>query len=168
MPSYAIDVDPSASNLAFYLIAIMNAASTFGRTIPNLLGDYFGCLNLMVPCVFGAAVLAWCWIAVKSTAALIVWSILYGFFTGCFISMQSPIIVSLSPSLEVIGARMGTVFSIGGLGILIGNPVAGALLNTPSGFLAPQVFCAACVSAAAIFVAITRVSKVGFTLYAKI
>ena len=167
LPSYIGNVDSGANDLAFYFIAIMSAASTFGRIIPNFLGDMFGCLNVMVPCVSGAMVLAWCWIADKNTAGLIVWAILYGFFTGCFVSMPPPIIVSLSPNLDTIGARMGMVFSIGGLGILIGNPVAGAVLGSPSGYLALQGFCAACVTAAAIFAAATRIAKVGTNLHAK-
>ena len=167
IPSYIESIDPSATDLAFYFIAILSAASTFGRIIPNLLGDIFGCLNIMVPCITAATVLAWCWIADKNTAGLIVWSILYGFFTGCFVSMPPPIVVSLSPDLGKIGARMGMVFSVGGLGILIGNPVAGAILGSPSGYLGLQGFCAACVTAAAVFAAATRIAKVGFRLHAK-
>ena len=168
MPSYVISVDPAATSLAFYFIAILSAASTFGRIIPNFMGDFFGCLNIMVPCITSAMILAWCWIADRSTAGLIVWAILYGFFTGCFVSMPPPIVVSLSPSLETIGARMGMVFSIGGLGILIGNPVAGAILGSPTGYLALQAFCAACITAATIFAVAARVSKVGFSLHTKI
>lgn len=168
VPSYIDVIDPSATDLAFYYIAIMSAASTFGRIIPNLLGDIFGCLNIMVPCITAATVLAWFWIADTNTAGMIIWSILYGFFTGCFVSMPPPIVASLSPSLNKIGARMGMVFSVGGLGILIGNPVAGAVLGTSSGYLALQSFCAALVTLAAIFAAATRISMVGFAVHAKV
>ena len=34
--------------LAFYTLAIMNAAAVFGRTIPNLLADHFGKFNVFV------------------------------------------------------------------------------------------------------------------------
>ena len=168
VPSYITAVDPSASDLAFYFIAILSGASTFGRIVPNFLGDAFGCLNVMVPCISVAALLAWCWLADTNTAGIIVWAVIYGFSTGCFVSMPPPIIVSLSPSLEKIGARMGMVFSIGGLGVLIGNPVAGAILGDGTRFLGLQVFCAACVTAAAFFAAATRVAKVGLKLHARI
>ena len=167
VPSYINAIDPSATSLAFYFIAIMSAASTFGRILPNILGDMFGCLNIMPPCIAAAMILAWCWIADRNTAGIIVWAVLYGFFTGCFVSMPPPIVVSLSPSLDGIGARMGMVFSIGGLGILIGNPVAGAILGSSSGYLGLQMFCGACLTAAAVFAAATRVAKVGWKLRVK-
>ena len=167
VPSYITYIEPSAASLAFYFIAIMSAASTFGRIVPNLLGDIVGCLNIMPPCIAAAMVLAWCWILDRNIAGMVVWAALYGFFTGCFVSMPPPIVVSLSSSLDSIGARMGMVFSIGGLGILIGNPVAGAILSSPSGFLGLQVFGAACVTAAAVFAAATRVAKVGWKLRVK-
>lgn len=40
--SYAIAKNLTNENLAFYLLAILNAASTFGRVIPNLIADRIG------------------------------------------------------------------------------------------------------------------------------
>ena len=57
-----------SANLSFYLLAILNAASTFGRVAPNLLADHLGPLNVFIPCAAITALLAFCWIAVDSTA----------------------------------------------------------------------------------------------------
>lgn len=36
-------------SMSFYLVAILNAGSVFGRTLPNALSDYTGPLNTIVP-----------------------------------------------------------------------------------------------------------------------
>lgn len=36
------------ANLAFYCLSILNAASVFGRVLPNFLADYFGPANMLV------------------------------------------------------------------------------------------------------------------------
>ena len=36
-------------SLSFYLVPILNAASVFGRTLPNLLSDYIGPMNVIMP-----------------------------------------------------------------------------------------------------------------------
>lgn len=46
------------SSLAFYLVAILNASSTFGRILPNFIADATGPLNMMIPCNAICAVLA--------------------------------------------------------------------------------------------------------------
>lgn len=37
--------------ISFYCLSILNAASVFGRVLPNFLADSFGPMNLMVSCV---------------------------------------------------------------------------------------------------------------------
>lgn len=38
------------ANLSFYSLAIMNAASVFGRVLPNWAADKWGKLEVFVPC----------------------------------------------------------------------------------------------------------------------
>ncbi|KAL7786730.1 major facilitator superfamily domain-containing protein [Trichoderma ceciliae] len=146
------------SNLAFYLVSILNAASVFGRIIPNFIADKTGPLNILVPCCLFSAILAFAWIAIKDVAGIVVFCVLYGFFSGSFVSLPPTTIVSLSPDLSVVGARMGMSFSFAGLGILVGNPVAGAILDR-HGWIGVQAFCGASVALACIFCFIARVSK---------
>lgn len=35
-------------NLSFYCLAILNAASMFGRVLPNFVADYLGPMNMLV------------------------------------------------------------------------------------------------------------------------
>lgn len=52
-----------------------------GRLLPTYLADrYFGPLNTLIPFVFVAGLLIFCWIAVTSTLGLIAFSVVYGVF----------------------------------------------------------------------------------------
>lgn len=77
-----------------------------------------------------SALLAFCWIAIQSKAGLVIFCILYGFFPGTSVTLPSMTVVSLSPNVGVVGTRMGMNFAIAGLGLLVGNPLAGAILGT--------------------------------------
>jgi MFS family permease len=59
---------------------------------------------------------------------LLATSILYSFFSGGLMALPPAILVSLSPSLNQIGVRVGMALTIGSLGVLIGSPIAGAIL----------------------------------------
>jgi MFS family permease len=162
MPSFALQKIPGVTaDFSVYTIAILNAASTFGRIVPNYLADKTGPLNMIVPCALISAVLAYCWIAVENKAGVIVFCILYGFFTGSFVSLPPTAIVTLSPRLEIVGTRMGMVFSVCGLGLLIGNPVGGAILGAGDNFLGLQLFCACTIVASAAILYPARVAKAG-------
>jgi len=71
-----------SQSLAFYLVAITNAASLFGRILPGFLADKYGSLNLYV--IFGAlsGVITMCLTAATSSAAIIVIAVAYGFTSG--------------------------------------------------------------------------------------
>ena len=54
-------------------------------------------------------------------------------------------------------------FTLAGVGLLIGNPVAGALVNAQTGdYVRTQVFNGAIVLGAAVFMAMSRIAAVGF------
>ncbi|KAH6614359.1 major facilitator superfamily domain-containing protein [Chaetomium sp. MPI-SDFR-AT-0129] len=155
--SYAIAMGVD-STLAFYLVTILNATSILGRLVPNYFADKTGPLNIMAPAAACSAVLAFAWIGIKSTAGLIVFCVLYGFTSGSFVSLPAPTVVTLSPSLNVLGARMGMSFSLAGIGILIGNPIGGAILNS-SGWVGVQCWAGATIAAAAAASLVARFAK---------
>jgi MFS family permease len=163
MPSFALRKIPGVTaEFSVYTIGILNAGSTLGRIVPNYLADKTGPFNMIVPCALISAVLAYCWVAVENKGGLIVFCILYGFFTGSFVSLPPTAIVTLSPRLEIVGTRMGMVFSVCGLGLLIGSPVAGAILGPGNDFLGLQLFCACTIVVSAAILYPTRVAKAGW------
>lgn len=87
-------------------------------------------LKVIVPCAFLSAITLFAWIATKSPASLIVVSILYPFFSDGLMALPPAVIVSLTPALNQIGTRVGMAFSFGSLGVLLGSPIAGAILGS--------------------------------------
>jgi predicted MFS family arabinose efflux permease len=136
--SYAIQ-DGISIDTSFYMLSILNASSTFGRIIPNIIADRIGPLNMIIPGALMTCVLAFGWIGIHSSAGLIVFCVLYGFSSGVFVSLPPTVMVTLSPNPGVVGARMGMHFAVGAFGLLIGTPVAGQLIQH-SGFNAAISF----------------------------
>ncbi|KAB8264262.1 major facilitator superfamily domain-containing protein [Aspergillus pseudonomiae] len=148
LPTYMSRVVHSTDDLAFYIIAILNATSVFGRITPGLVADRLGSLNTIIPMGLGAAVLAYAWIGIKNLAGTIVFACLYGFFSGAIVSLPPTIVARLSPNMNIVGTRMGMCFTFAGLGLLIGNPIAGALLDVEKGvFWKAELFSAVMVTA---------------------
>jgi MFS family permease len=137
---YALTEHITDENLGFYLLAIMNSSSVFGRIIPNYLADKFGPFNVVIPCTIASGVLCLCFIAAKSSAGIIVLMAFYGFFSGSFVSLPPTIIVHLSlKERGKIGTRLGQTFGFIAVGLLIGTPIGGAILDR-SGFWAVWVY----------------------------
>ncbi|EER24620.1 hypothetical protein D8B26_005030 [Coccidioides posadasii str. Silveira] len=126
--TFAIQNSITNSNLGFYILAIMNSTSAFGRIIPGILSDKIGPMNVMLPCAFVSSLLCFCIIPVKNAAGLIVLMALYGFFSGTFVSSPTSIVVHLSThSRGKIGTRLGQCFGVVSFGLLIGTPVGGVV-----------------------------------------
>ncbi|KAG8764458.1 hypothetical protein FRC12_008096 [Ceratobasidium sp. 428] len=133
------DID---TELALYSLTILNAASIFGRTIPNLLADKFGIFNVIIPCSAIVGVLVFAMLGVTSVGALIVFSILYGFFSGAFVSLISPMFVALARHMHEVGLRLGFGFGVVGIAALVGTPITGALLTDENLWYRPIIFAA--------------------------
>lgn len=114
----------------------------------------------------GCVVLALAWIGIHNEAGIIVFSILYGFFSGTFVSLPPATVAALSPDLSEVGTRMGMSFFFAGLGILIGTPIAGALIKGTR-YLDTQIFYGVLVAVALLTMIGARIAKTGLILRAK-
>ncbi len=130
--AYAIATRITDTNLGFYLLPILNSASVAGRIVPNLIADKIGPFNMIVPAVLVAGVIIFGLIGTHSIAGIIIVALLYGFFSGAFVSLPPACFVLLSPNRGMIGTRMGMGFAIISIGGLIGTPVGGAILSSSS------------------------------------
>ncbi|OQD89896.1 hypothetical protein PENANT_c002G00046 [Penicillium antarcticum] len=139
IPTYAVSrgVD---TTLASYLLAILNAASTFGRVIPGVLADKFGRLNVLSMGGILTGIIIFCMNQAKSTPALIVYSIAFGFWSGTIISGATAAFSIVIPDPRTIGTYLGTGMGVASLASLIGPPVNGALLNKYGGFSEISIF----------------------------
>ena len=79
--SYATSLGHSAS-ISFYLVSILNSASSFGRILPGYLADRCGKFNTIIVFSFLAGVTAFCWTTARSITALIIWCLAFGFNSG--------------------------------------------------------------------------------------
>lgn len=80
-------------------------------------------------CIFGAG----------TPAGLIIVAILYGFFSGAFLSLGPPALMSFAKSPQEIGSRVGMGFLVISIPALTGTPITGALLDK-FGFYAPIIW----------------------------
>ena len=166
---FAVLKTGASEEFAFYFVPILNAASTLGRIIPNFIADIVGPLNVLFPCTFIAAGLAFCWTMVHDINGLVTFAVCYGFFSGAFVSLPPATVASLSPDMKSVGTRMGMSFCLAGFGLLIGAPTGGALLHLRDklDFFPAQMFCGAAVAAGAFVMMLARITKVGLSLTAK-
>ncbi|CAD1782167.1 similar to Piloderma croceum hypothetical protein PILCRDRAFT_8715 [Piloderma croceum F 1598] [Maudiozyma barnettii] len=126
--SYANRIAHTSVNLSYYMISIINA-SLSGRIVPNYYADRVGPINTMIFASLISGLLALVWIGIKNTPGLIVFSVLYGISSGTVVSLSPSAISSVTDDITEIGSRLGTAFFFAGFGTLIGNPVAGKLID---------------------------------------
>ncbi|KAL1870544.1 hypothetical protein VTK73DRAFT_2583 [Phialemonium thermophilum] len=129
VPLFAERHDLADRHWAPYLVTLLNAGSVVGRLLPNALADRAGSLNVLLACTTVSAVLAFGWLGIHDLAGLDVFAILYGGFSGGLVSLAPSVIVSLSPHLGLVGVRMGMTFLLAGVSVLVGTPIAGAILG---------------------------------------
>ncbi|TPX12637.1 uncharacterized protein E0L32_000814 [Thyridium curvatum] len=119
-------------DLALGLVSIINATSIPGRVLPPFYADRIGCFNVITGCslMTGASILA-LWLPFNyhpSHAGIIVFSAVYGFASGAFVSLLMPC-AAKAGSIETIGQRFGTFQVVMALSTLTGLPIMGAILG---------------------------------------
>ncbi|KAJ5788389.1 hypothetical protein N7457_003379 [Penicillium paradoxum] len=160
----------TSSSLAFYLVPIFNAASVFGRTIPNKLADRFGPFNLLIPATMSSGILMLCMMAVHSKASVIVMAALSGFMSGALIGLPPMCLAILTTDKSKLGTRVGMGYAIIALGVLASGPSSGAILRNSGGSLDWQslwIFGGVPTCASALGYAAIRVAKYGVKLNIK-
>ncbi|KAH0156048.1 MFS general substrate transporter, partial [Aureobasidium melanogenum] len=158
--SYSMTYHITSQSLAFYTLSIINSASVFGRIVPNLIADRTGPMNMIIPCCIISGIVALCLIPVRSEAAIIVECVLYGFFSGALVSLPPTVFVHLSPNRGLIGTRMGQGFSVISIGLLLGTPICGWILNGSS-FTYVWVFSGVLILAGGSLMTMSRIFKAG-------
>lgn len=120
---------------AYQLLAILNAASCFGRLTSGTLGDRFGHYNTMIVSLFFCAVSVFAfWIPdiltqdLTSPALLIVFVILFGFVSGSNVSL-TPICLGQLCGINDYGRYYASCYTVVAFGVLISLPAAGGILD---------------------------------------
>ncbi|KAI4848324.1 putative monocarboxylate transporter [Aureobasidium sp. EXF-8845] len=121
-------------NLSYALVPILNASAIPGRLLPGYIADKYGRLNTMTITTIICCLLTFLlWlIGSGNHAAIIAYTVLFGFWSGAAISL-TPVCIQQVCKTEDIGKRTGTTFTISSFGTLIGIPIAGAILGDGRG-----------------------------------
>ncbi|KIW28242.1 uncharacterized protein PV07_07921 [Cladophialophora immunda] len=127
------------NSLAKYLVAILNAASTFGRTIPPFFADRIGRFTVFLSVTLLSSLITLClWVPASGTAATVVFCLIFGFSSGAAASILPSCVAQIS-HISQIGVRTGCLFSVVAVAVLIGSPIGGQLI-TNDGYKSMQGF----------------------------
>lgn len=153
--------------LAQYVLPILNAGSLFGRLSAGFIGDKIGRFNVFIVVCFlsGIWILA-LWLPSSSNPSLIAFAVLFGYFSGAYVSLITPMVSQISP-LRELRFRSGIIqFSIA-IGGLTTNPINGAILTGASGWNGLKIFSGILCVAGTAFVLAARVRQVGWDMSAR-
>ncbi|KAH7129500.1 major facilitator superfamily domain-containing protein [Dactylonectria estremocensis] len=139
VPTYAVSRGMNET-LASYLLAIINGASTFGRVIPGILADKYGPFNMLSVAGLSNGIIIMCMNKAETTAALVVYSVIFGFTSGMIISGGAAAFATCPKDIHDLGSYMGMGMAVSALAALIGPPINGVLIDKYGGFLQVSIF----------------------------
>jgi MFS transporter, MCT family, aspergillic acid transporter len=130
--------------------------------------DKIGAYNILVSaCILAGILVLALWIPATGNAAIIVFSTLFGFASGAYVSLAASLVVQISPFPE-IGYRTGLLFLFSSFGGLTTNPIAGAILSRDHGsYTGMKVFAGVFILAGSLFILTARFYNTGLVLRAK-
>jgi len=107
-------------------------------------------------------------LAASNNAAYIAFAALYGFASGAFVSLLPAQLAKIS-KIEQIGIRVGVAFAMTSFAGLVGNPIAGAIVDANNGsFWGVNVFAGIMLLSGASMFLVTRFYIAGWKLLAKV
>ncbi|KAF5358667.1 hypothetical protein D9758_007682 [Tetrapyrgos nigripes] len=131
-----------------WLLGIMNLSSVLGRVFPGLIvdlvntrasvqrnGNGIGAQNVIF-IVFGicmgvSGVVALMMPLCTNTATIVVFCVLYGGFQGSATALFIPSVISLTKDMSTAGVSIGVATVPLGIALLVGTPIAGAVVQRP-------------------------------------
>ncbi|TGO82216.1 hypothetical protein BPOR_0887g00020 [Botrytis porri] len=160
LPSYAVQYGMS-TELASYLISILNGASFFGRVIPGILADKVGRLNMLCAVGVSTGILVFCWQSITSSASIIVFAAIYGFCSGAIVSLVTLCLAMVPKNPQNIGTYMGMGMFVTAFAALIGPPINGALVEQYHSYDQVADFSGVVVLVGGLFVLVIKVVEGG-------
>ncbi|KFY86544.1 hypothetical protein V500_07565 [Pseudogymnoascus sp. VKM F-4518 (FW-2643)] len=127
LPSYS-EAQGMSRNLAWYSISILNAGSLIGRLGAGFLAAHWSEYSILTASSAICGILIFCWCRIVSNAAILVFSALFGVFSGVVVGMFASTIAHIAPHPSEIGTYIGMAVGIFGVAGLTGSPIAGAMI----------------------------------------
>lgn len=123
---------------------------------------------MIIFAVFSGIISLALWLPASSNAPIIVFACLYGFASGCVLSIIPAMVAQIS-DIRQLGVRSGTLYVLSSVGVLVGSPIAGAIVNDQHGqFSGLIIFCGVMLLVGSFFAVLSRHSLVGFKLVVKV
>lgn len=145
IPLFARFGTGAGASLSFYLLSITNATTILGRLSTPIWQRWFNPIHLLFAVTLLSSILIWAWISITELSNFIAFCIFWGLISGTMAVLPASGIAMLSPSINVVGARMGMVWATSAVGVLIGSPIAGAVSDPREGqFLGGQIYAGIC------------------------
>ena len=138
IPTFAQTAIGTSEDLAGYLLAIVNAGSLLGRTVPYILNARVTPIRVFFFCIVAAVILFFGWMGVSDTSGLIVWCVFWGILSGAIATapiaaVSHPV---LTPSPGELGTRLGMSLLATAIGDAVGPPIMRALADVEGGHYA--------------------------------
>lgn len=139
LPSYAVTrgMEPA---LAAYLVAIVNASSTFGRVLPGILADHLGRINMFAGGGAATGLVILCLVRATSTAGLVIFAVAFGFASGTIFSGGSAALSVCTDDPRKMGSYLGMGMGVASVSMLVGPPISGQLIHHYATYLPVSLF----------------------------
>lgn len=154
-------------DLAQYLLSILNAGSLFGRLLAGIFADKIGRYNIYtIVCYFSGLWILALWLPDTTDAAIVAFAVLFGFFSGAFVSLITPLILAISPFQE-LGFRTGMIMFATALAGLTTNPINGAIIDGAGGWNGLKIFSGVFCLLGSTLVFMVRLRRTGLVVAAR-
>jgi MFS family permease len=120
------------SDMSHVLLAICYSGSVVGRIGTGALADRFGTFNILTLMALLTATLTICWVAMTSLSTMVIFSVLYGLFSGGLIPLGSACVAKITPPEQMgrIGLRLGFTMMMCSISAFGGGPLSSYLLES--------------------------------------
>lgn len=133
LPTYA-EAHGLSEDLSIYVLVFTNAGSVFGRLLCGFSAGRIGRFNTVTMGATICSILVFCWLRITSTAGIIVFGVLYGFFSGFVIALFPATIAAVAGHPSEIGSYLGMALALYGVAGLTGTPITGAMISHYGGY----------------------------------
>lgn len=132
LPTFATTVGASPVAGAA-LIGVIGVTSVLGRLAIGALADRLGRIRTYQGCYALLALSYPIWFVAGSYPTLVAFAVVLGIGYGGWIALQ-PAVIAEAFGLRGLGGVVGLIYTAGGIGALVGPPVAGALIDASGGY----------------------------------
>ncbi|HTR62086.1 MAG TPA: MFS transporter [Candidatus Binataceae bacterium] len=127
LPAFAHDHGVSEVASAT-LVGVIGGASVAGRLGLGALADRFGVMFLLKVCYLVLTISFAIWLVGNSYPVLIIFALVLGAGYGGFVALSPAVIAELF-GIGRLGTMMGLLYTSGGVGALLGPPLAGIIID---------------------------------------